>query len=333
MYKKLIFKRIVFSIFSIIFLFVFTMLSLKTGAVNISLKNLLTGNLDERMKFIVLNLRLTRTLAAIIAGAAIGLAGAVLQNILRNPLASPFTLGITQGSAFGAAFGIIVLNTIFHFKYLIILSAFTGSIIAVIFVILVSYFADESRESVILAGVAIGAFFNAAIMFIKYFATDVQVASAVFWTFGDLSKADYSSITIMFIFTIIALIIFILNSWNYNAITWGDETAKSFGINLKQLNIVTILLASLLSSITTSFLGIIGFIGLIAPHIVRMAIGNDYRFLIPLSAINGGLFLLLADIISRTVLKPAILPVGIITSFGGIPLFIYILIKLKRNHA
>ncbi len=333
MYKKLIFKRILFSIFSVILLLFFAILSLKIGDINISFKNLISCNLDERMKFIVFNLRLTRTLAAIIAGAAIGMSGAVLQNILRNPLASPFTLGITQGAAFGAAFGIIVLSTIFHFKYLIILSAFAGSIIAIILVLIISYFANESTESVILAGVAIGSFFNAAIMFIKYFATDIQVASAVFWTFGDLTKADFKSIYIMLIFTIISLIIFILNSWNYNALIWGNEIAKAFGINIKMLNILTISLASILSGITTSFLGIIGFVGLISPHIVRIAIGNDYRFLIPLSAINGGLFLVISDIISRTIIKPAVLPVGIITSFGGIPLFIYILIKLKKRNA
>ncbi len=329
MYKKLIFKRILFSIFSVILLLFFAILSLKIGDINISFKNLISCNLDERMKFIVFNLRLTRTLAAIIAGAAIWMSGAVLQNILRNPLASPFTLGITQG----AAFGIIVLSTIFHFKYLIILSAFAGSIIAIILVLIISYFANESTESVILAGVAIGSFFNAAIMFIKYFATDIQVASAVFWTFGDLTKADFKSIYIMLIFTIISLIIFILNSWNYNALIWGNEIAKAFGINIKMLNILTISLASILSGITTSFLGIIGFVGLISPHIVRIAIGNDYRFLIPLSAINGGLFLVISDIISRTIIKPAVLPVGIITSFGGIPLFIYILIKLKKRNA
>ncbi len=331
MHKKLIFKKILTLNILFLLLLFFVIISLQTGEFKISILNLFTGKLNDNLKFILLNLRLTRTLGAIITGAAIGLSGAVLQNILRNPLASPFTLGVSQGAAFGATFAIIILGKFVKFKFFIVISAFTGSMIAIAAILLISSLPNSTTESIILAGVAIGAFFNAGIMFLKYFANDIQVASAVFWTFGDISKATWENIYIMFIFFFPLFLFFIFNSWNYNAIIWGKDVAKSLGVNVKTLTILTLVFASLLSSVCTAFLGIIGFIGLIAPHFIKMIIGSDYRFLIPLSALNGALLLLVADIISRTILKPAILPVGIITSFAGVPLFLYIMIQNKRK--
>ncbi len=331
MYRKLIIGRVLFGFFLFFLLVLFSLISLSVGEFEVPIYNLITGQIDENLRHIIFNLRLIRILGAITAGAAIGVSGCVLQNILRNPLASPLTLGVTQGAAFGATFAIIVLSASFNFKYMIVLSAFTASLIAVAGILIVSFFAGSATESIILAGVGIGSFFNAGIMFLKYFANDIQVASAVFWTFGDLAKSDWGNVSVITLFLIPGLFFFVFNAWNYNAFIWGEDSAKSLGVKIKTLTIFTLLISSLVSSVATAFLGIIGFIGLVAPHIVRMAIGNDYRFLIPFSAISGALLLVISDIVARTILKPVMLPVGIITAFAGVPLFLYILIRSKKK--
>jgi len=309
-------------IFSLIILF---FVSLKIGDINISIIDFLLNKLTPKQTVILKNLRLTRTIGAVVAGAILGVSGCILQNILRNPLASPFTIGVSQGAGFGASFAIIFLQNKF-----IILSAFTGSLITIFILFLISLLPQIKSESLILAGVAISSFFTAATMFLKYFANDIQVASAVFWTFGDLSKADFSNILKMTIVFVPVLIYFFKNCWNYNAFLWGDDTAKSLGVNVKFFVVISLILSSLICSVTIAYLGIIGFIGFIAPHIVRMLIGNDYRILIPYSAINGANILLFSDILSRVILKPVIIPVGIITSFLGVPLFLYILLRQKN---
>ncbi len=331
MYNKLVIKKVLIGFILFFLLCIAIVISLKIGEFQISLYNLVTGKLNEKLKFILLNIRLTRTAGALITGAAIGVSGAVLQNILKNPLASPFTLGVSQGAAFGATLAIVVFKNFFKIKYLLVLSAFSGSLIAILAILFLATLPSITSESIILSGVALGAFFNAGIMFLKYFANDIQVASAVFWTFGDLSKATWENISIMILFLVPILIFFLYNSWNYNAFIWGKDVAKSLGVNVKLLTVFTLVFASLISSVCTAFLGIIGFIGLIAPHFIRIIIGSDYRFLIPLSAINGAFLLLLADIISRIIIKPIVLPVGIITSFAGVPLFLYIMVKSKRG--
>jgi len=318
--KKISAGFILFGVLIILFF-----VSLKIGEINISILDFLTNKLSLKDKIILKNLRLTRTLGGIIAGGILGLSGCILQNILRNPLASPFTIGVSQGAAFGAAFAIIFFN-----GNLILASAFGGSLITIFILFAISLIPEIKPESLILAGVAISSFFTAATMFLKYFANDIQVASAVFWTFGDLSKSNFKNILLMFIVFLPVFIFFFKNSWNYNAFLWGEETAKSLGVNVKFFIVISLILSSFICSITIAYLGIIGFIGFIAPHIIRMTIGNDYRFLIPYSAINGANILLLSDIFSRIILKPVIIPVGIITSFLGVPLFLYILLK-QRN--
>ena len=318
-------KKIIIGILLILILFILFFVSLKIGDVNISIIDFIFNKLSKKNRIILENLRLTRTLGGIVAGGILGLSGCILQNILRNPLASPFTIGVSQGAAFGAAFAIIFLKSNF-----ILLSAFGGSLITIFILFLISLLPDIKSESLILAGVAISSFFTAATMFLKYFANDIQVASAVFWTFGDLSKSDFHNISLMTIVFFISFLFFFKNSWNYNAFLWGEDIAQTLGVNIKIFIICSLIFSSFICSITIAYLGIIGFVGFIAPHIIRMLIGNDYRYLIPYSAINGANILLFADILSRTILKPIIIPVGIITSFLGVPLFLYILLR-KRN--
>ncbi len=316
-------------------------LSLRIGAYPIGFREIaaaLIGQSDEPTWHVFWNIRVPQALAALLAGACLGLAGTAMQNVLRNPLASPFTLGISQGAVFGAVFAIIVLGvgtasvtsterTSELSPHIIVACAFTGSLITVTVLILLSSLRDLSPAALILAGVALSAFFGSATMLLQYFASDIQIASAVFWTFGDLRKAQWPELGVIALVMLPPAAYFYWKGWHFNAMIWGDDTAKSLGVGVYALRLTALVLAALAASVTTAFMGIIGFVGLIAPHIVRMIIGQDHRFLFPYAALTGGLLLLVSDLLARTVMAPIVLPVGILTSFAGAPLFLYLLLK------
>ncbi len=315
--------------------------SLRTGAYPLGFRDIaavVAGRADAATQHVFLNIRLPQVLAALLAGACLGLAGTAMQNVLRNPLASPFTLGISQGAVFGAAFAIIVLGagtsvvtgterTAASSPHLIVACAFAGSLVTVTALVLLSSLRDLSPAALILAGVAISAFFGSATMFLQYFASDIQVASAVFWTFGDLRKAQWPELALIAAAVAPPAAYFTWKGWHFNAMVWGDDTAKSLGVGVYSLRLASLVLAALAASVATAFMGIIGFVGLIAPHVVRMIIGPDHRFLFPYAALAAGLLLLVADLLARTVMAPIVLPVGILTSFAGAPLFLYLLVK------
>ncbi len=316
-------------------------LSLRTGAYPISVRDIaaaLVGHANGPAQHVFWNIRLPQVLAALLAGACLGLAGTAMQNVLRNPLASPFTLGISQGAVFGAVFAIIVLGagtvavedterTVASSPHIIVACAFVGSLVTVTALVLLSSLRDLSPAAIILAGVALSAFFGSATMLLQYFASDIQVASAVFWTFGDLKKAQWPQLAVIAVAMLPAGGYFLWRGWHFNAMTWGDDTARSLGVGVHSLRLAALVLAALAASVTTAFMGIIGFVGLVAPHIVRMIIGQDHRFLFPYAALAGGLLLLVSDLLARTVMAPIVLPVGILTSFAGAPLFLYLLVK------
>jgi len=298
----------------------------------------LLGKGDENSRVVIWNIRLPRILAAIIAGASLSVAGCVMQNILRNPLASPFTLGISQGAAFGAALAIVVLGAgsmqsraadavIISNPYIVTISAFTCSMAATMVILALAKHVGAKPEAMVLAGVALGSLFSAATTIIQYFAHDVQIAAIVFWTFGDLGRVTWNNVNIMFFLTITALLYFMLHRWDYNALDSGEETAKGLGVEVDKLRLIGMTLSSLITSVAVAFMGIIGFIGLVAPHMMRRIIGGDHRFLIPGATVMGSLLLLAADTLARTMVKPLTLPVGAITSFMGAPLFLYLLLS------
>ena len=318
-----------------------TALSLRTGAYPIGFRDIasaLIGRANEPTLHVFWNIRMPQVLAALLAGACLGLAGTAMQNVLRNPLASPFTLGVSQGAVFGAVFAIIVLGagtaTVIGTEpaatsspHIIVVCAFTGSLVTVAALVLLSTLRDLSPAAIILAGVALSAFFGSATMLLQYFASDIQVASAVFWTFGDLKKSQWPQLAVIAVTILPAAAYFLLKGWHFNAMVWGDDTARSLGVHAYSLRLSALVLAALVASVTTAFMGIIGFVGLIAPHIVRIVVGQDHRFLFPYAALAGGLLLLISDLLARTVMAPIVLPVGILTSFAGAPLFLYLLMK------
>jgi iron complex transport system permease protein len=320
------------------------LLSLKIGSYPISsstiISTLLFGSEDSLISHLIFNIRLPRTLAALLAGAGLALSGSVMQTLLKNPLAAPSTLGVSQGAAFGAAVAIILLGSGQTFtvgnegvllgnRSLTALCAFAGASLSTLAILAIATSRRLAAEAMILAGVAMGAFLSACTMLLQYFASDLQVAATLFWTFGDLGKAGWQENQTMALLLAVVLGGCIWKGWSLNALQWGDETAHSLGVSPAQLRLTGMLLTCLLVSIITAFLGIIAFVGLMAPHLIRPFIGSDQRYLLPGAALCGALLLLAADIVSRTVLAPVVIPVGIITSFAGAPLFLALLLRRR----
>jgi iron complex transport system permease protein len=320
--------------------------SISLGAANIPLadvaKTLMGWAVSKRFDVIVWNIRLPQALASIVAGAGLAVAGAVMQSILRNPLGSPFTLGISHAAAFGAAFSVMVLGggimgstnadaVNITNPYLTTGVAFVFSLAAAGVIVGVSRLRGSSPEIMILTGVALGALFTAGTMFLQFFADDVQLAAMVFWTFGDTARASWTELGVMTGITAVTSLYFLSNGWNYNAIDAGDETAKGLGVRVDRVRLIGMMLASMLTAVIIAFLGIIGFVGLVVPHMVRRVIGSDHRFLLPCSILAGGLLLLASDTAARLILAPHMLPVSVLTAFMGAPVFIYLIIRGQRR--
>lgn len=343
-YKAHARKRILFILGAVIILAAVIMISISTGSVPIPLSEValaLAGRSTGLEATIIWQIRVPRVITAIIAGLGLAVAGAAMQSILRNPLGSPFTLGISHSAAFGAAFAIVVLGVgtlqssssdavIVNDPYVITVCAFGFSLISTFIIILLAKYKGASPETMILTGVALASLFTAGTTAIEYFAEDVQLSSIIFWTFGDVGRTSWDDLWIIALVVVPAMVYFLYNMWNYNALDGGEESAKSLGVDVERVRVGGLLVASLTTALIVSFVGIIGFVGLVVPHIVRKIIGGDERYLIPSSCVVGAILLLVSDTVARTVIAPVVLPVGILTSFLGAPLFIYLVIKGRR---
>ncbi len=331
LYRKNQIKSVGFLVVLSILLLAAVLLSLRAGSYETPVAELIKGifgaSADKKINLIVQNNRLPRILTAILAGGGLGLAGCILQAVLRNPLASASTLGVSQGATFGAAFAIVVLGLGATDRFGIPLCAFIGSIAVALVILGLSKFRQVSPEGIVLAGVAISSMFTGATTLIQYFADEVQLSTLVFWTFGDLGSTGWKDLGAMGIVVTILCVYCVMHRWDYNALLSGEETAISLGIHVKRLTLVGMVLCCLTSSVVVSNVGLISFIGLVAPHIVRMVVGNNHVYLIPGSILGGATLLLLGDLFARTVISPVILPIGAITSFLGGPLFLYLLFK------
>lgn len=331
LYHKNTVKSVAFLLGLVGVLLVTILLSLRSGSYDTPIGELIKGifglSEDRKINLVVQNNRLPRICTAILAGGGLGLAGCILQAVLRNPLASASTLGVSQGATFGAAFAIVVLGLGSTSGFGIPLCAFLGSIAVALVILGLSKFRQVSPEGIVLAGVAISSMFTGATTLIQYFADEVQLSTLVFWTFGDLGSTGWDDLGGMTAIVTVLCVYCFLHRWDYNALLSGEETAISLGINVKRLTLINMVLCCLCSSVIVSNVGLISFIGLVAPHIVRMVVGNNHVYLIPGSVLGGATLLLLGDLFARTVISPVILPIGAITSFLGGPLFLYLLFK------
>jgi len=344
-YKTYIQRKSMYLVAGLIIVALLLVISISLGAVSIPIRDVLFTlfgkSLSSRSDIIIWNIRLPQALTAIVAGAGLAISGAVMQSILRNPLASPITLGLSHAAAFGAAFSVMFLHTgvtqssgpgsiIISNPYTTTLSAFAFCLISTVVILIISSLRRTSPEVMVLSGVAMGWIFMAATLFLQFFADDIQLASMVFWTFGDTARASWSELAFISVTLFFSLVYFFFNRWNYNAIDAGDETAKGLGVNVQRVRIAGMLVASVLTSIIVALLGIIGFIGLVCPHMIRRIIGDDHRFLIPGTCLAGCILMIAADTTARLLISPHTLPVAIITSFLGAPVFIYLIIKGYR---
>lgn len=332
-YKRNQKRSVIFLVLLAVILLATILISMWAGSYDTPLNELLRGIIgrssDQKINIVVQNVRLPRICTAAIAGAGLGVTGCILQAILNNPLASSSTLGVSQGAGFGAAFAIIILGagSSANGNLVIPVCAFVGSMAVAIVIFALSRFCQISAESVVLAGVAISSMFTGATTLLQYFADEVELNAMVFWTFGDLGSTDWKEIGFMLVVVVISGMYFVLHRWDFNALLSGTETATSLGIHVRRLIIVNMILCCFTASTIVSYIGLISFIGLVAPHIVRMVVGNNHVYLIPGSMLAGAVLLLLGDLAARTLISPVILPIGAITSFLGAPLFLYLLFK------
>lgn len=280
---------------------------------------------------IVWGLRLDRIVMGILAGMGLAIAGAAMQGILKNPLASEFTLGVSSAAGFGAALAIVLGAGFVGGEYLVIGNAFIFTLIASFTVYGLAKYKGITPETLILAGIAIMYLFSAMTSFLQYVGHAEQVQEVVFWMMGSLGRSSWEKAGTISAILAVCLPYLIVKSWDINALGAGDETAKSLGVNVERTRVISMVLVSLITASIICFTGTIGFVGLVAPHITRMVIGGDHRFLLPGSALVGALLLLGADTLARTVLAPVILPVGIMTSFLGVPFFVYLFMKRRKE--
>ena len=309
-------------------LVVATLGSLLCGTAKVTLgqlSDLLSGRevMDESVRLIVYKIRLPRVILAGIAGFSLSLGGLVFQALLRNPLADPFILGVSSGGAFGAIIG-IMLGLSFNLG--IPLMSFAGALLT-IYLVMVMGRRKMGMESstILLTGVIINAFFTSIIMFFISIAVDDRLHSMLLWLYGDLSQSSYAEFAIVAPLVLLVFLILYGYSRHLNLITGGEDMALQLGVDVDRAKRACFLFVSLIIGVVVSFSGLIGFVGLIVPHLARMALGSDHRLLMPVSALGGAVFLIVADTLARTVISPSELPVGVVTAFIGAPFFIYLL--------
>ncbi len=314
------------------------MLDFTLGPAGLSLSTLWQSLLhpatvDAGTRVIVWDIRLPYALMAVVVGFCLGLAGAEMQTILNNPLASPFTLGVSSAAAFGAALAIILGIGIpgVPDQWLISANAFVFALFAALMLDGVTRWTRVFTSGVVLFGIALVFTFNALVSMIQFIASEDTLQGLVFWTMGSLARASWEKLGVLSAVFALLLPFSLLSSWKLTALRLGEDRAVSFGIDVRRLRLATLLRISILSALTVAFVGPVGFIGLVAPHIARMIFGEDHRYYLPSSALTGALVLSMASVASKNLIPGVIIPVGIVTSLVGVPFFLSIILRHRGN--
>ena len=304
----------------------------------------LFGQGQNNYIIIMQKIRLPRVIAALFVGAGLAISGLIMQTTLSNEMASPSTLGVSNAATFGANVSIIGFaggflttgnNLTNYFTtsnvYATSLVAFIFAFASILLILGLSKLRAMNKSTVVLAGIAMGTMWTALTSLMQFYATDVSLSAAVIWSFGDLSRATYKIDLIIAIVVVLSSVMFGIFSNKYNAVLSGDDMAKSVGIRLESFRFISLLVASLITAICIANLGIIGFVGIVCPHIAKRIFGHDHKLTIPGSILIGAILLLLSDTLARTIGNGTAIPVGIITSLVGAPFFIYIIFRKKRG--
>lgn len=313
-------------------------LNIMTGPASLLISDvistLLFMNTDPSMHAIVWIFRMPISIMAIVVGVSLGLSGAGMQTVLGNPLASPYTLGISSAAGFGAALAIVLGVSILPVgeSLLIPANAFIFSLVSCFVIYGVSKIKNATSEIMILSGIAILFLFDALLALLEYMANPEQVSAIVFWLFGSLNRTTWSNLFIVFVVLVIIFPLFIMDAWKLTALRLGENKARSLGVNVDKLRIKGLILVSILTATAVSFVGSIGFVGLVAPHISRMIVGEDHRYFLIASGLTGGCILSVASVLSNIIKPGIIFPIGILTSLIGIPFFAWLILSSKKGY-
>lgn len=290
---------------------------------------------DAATRVIVWDIRLPYALMAVVVGASLGLAGAEMQTVLNNPLASPFTLGVGAAATLGASVTIVFNLSLFGLaaQYLLPLTAFVFAALASLIILALSRLLDTTIHAVVLFGIALLFGINALVGLLQFVADADSLQQIVFWTMGSLARASLDKVAIVAVVLALCLPFSLRQAWALTALRSGEEQARSLGIRVERLRLIVLLRVSLLTAAAMAFVGEIGFIGLVAPHIARLMLGEDHRFLLPGSLLAGALLLSLSSIASKLLVPGVVLPVGIVTALVGIPLFVALILSRGRGQA
>jgi iron complex transport system permease protein len=287
---------------------------------------------DRRLAVILWHLRMPQTIMAALVGCTLGIAGLMMQTILNNPLASPYTLGFSAAAGFGAALVILFGSALPVAMWIgVPLAAFAATLTAAALVYLVARYRGASPEMLVLAGIAVLFLFQSLQSLLQFMAAPEVLQQIVFWLFGSLLKASWTSVKVLCVILVVTLPFILREVWNLTALRLGDGNAASLGLNVESLRRRVLVLVALLTAGAVSFTGTIGFVGLIAPHVGRSLVGEDHRFGLPMAGIMGAVVLVAASVIGKAISPGAVIPVGIITAIAGIPMLLAIILLKGRR--
>ncbi len=327
MIKRLLFISLILTILLILSLW----LGLSMGSSEKNMSRVVTALLnpseEPTLSMIIRKIRLPRVLLAIMAGSALSLGGVVFQSILRNPLAEPYILGISGGSAIGAIIGILLGLSRFPG---VSLFAFLGSMITLFLILFLSSGRSVfGKDRILLSGVMVNAFCSAIIMFLVSMTQDSRLHNIIFWLMGDLSSVNTSQVLILIAVVVPCFIFIFFFSHSMNLLSMGKEMAQSMGVRIRLTIMVLLIIVSFMVSVVVGYCGLIGFVGLVMPHLMRLCLGPDHRILVPACILGGGAYMVICDLLARILPEQGEMPVGVITAMIGAPLFVYL---LKRSN-
>ena len=338
-YRKRAVWRVALVVAAALILFATVVVDVITGPADLSFWRVAQVILNPSIattkeEVIIWALRLPVAMMAVVVGAMLGVAGAELQTILNNPLAEPFTLGLTAAASFGAAVAIVLGWSVVPGVggLFVTANAFVFAMFASLLIFVTTRLRGANPETMVLMGIAMLFTFNALLAFLQYGASELQLAQLIFWQLGSLARATWPKVGICLVVLMLVLPYFLSRSWALTALRMGEDKAAALGVNVTALRLMVLAGVSLLSAVAVSFVGAIAFVGLVAPHIARMTLGEDQRGFLPLSALAGALILSGTSIASKAITPGIVYPIGMITSLIGIPFFVSLILGQRRRH-
>ncbi len=338
-YRRYVLRKWIFTISCTLIAFLTVGVALTIGDTPITvidtyvtIWNHITGNIDSSYwDYVIIELRMPRVIIGLLTGAGLAVCGAVMQSIMMNPLTDPYTTGVSSGAMFGVSLAMVMGFTVASGQEGLLLNAFVFALTPTAGIIFVSRIRNVSPTVMVMSGIAVMYLFNAMTTVMKLWATDSTLSEIYIWSVGSLTLAGWPAVPYLAVVVIPGVFVMMLLSKQINVLTTGDENSTAMGINANQLRRILLVIIALVAATIVAFTGLIGFVGLIAPHVCRIFIGADSRFMIPASAMFGAMLLVVADLIGRTIIAPSILQVGVITSFMGGPMFLWLILRKKSR--